>query len=364
MKVVFRVDASLEMGSGHTMRCLTLADAFEKRGHTCQFIVREQPGHLIKLIKSNGYLVHVLPVLESEHAGIGEYPHSDWLLGGQQKDSEDTLAVIDSEVCDWLIVDHYGIGASWENKLRKVSRHILVIDDLADREHNCDVLLDQNLGRSEDDYDGLVPSGCRRLIGPKYALLRPEFSEWREKSLARRRHQTELHQVLISLGGVDKHNVTGDVLDALETSSLSDSVGFTVVLGQQSPWFEKIQHQAARSRFDVKVKQGVTNMAELMSQADLAIGAAGSTSWERCCLGLPAIMLVLARNQADVASHLNELGAAVSVDASREITCYLALKLNMFQDKVFIENMVDISSALVDGRGVDRVVDSLNKVED
>ena len=364
MKFVFRVDASFEIGSGHTMRCLTLADALKDRGHDCEFIVREQPGHLIALIEEKGYLVHALPLPESVTAAPDEYVHSHWLPGGQQQDSEDTLAVLQPNGCDWLVVDHYGVGAPWETRLRKACRHVLVIDDLADRAHQCDILLDQNMGRRADDYDKLVPKECVRLIGPQYALLRPEFAKWREESLSRRRQRTELRQLLISLGGVDKDNVTGDVLDALEASSLPDSVTLTVVLGQQNPWSKQIQQQAASSRFKVTVKQGVSNMAELMSQADVAIGAAGSTSWERCCLGLPTIMLVLAENQKEVARYLTELGAAISVKVSSEDSDCLAVKLDKLRDENFLRGLVDASSRLIDGKGAERVLDRLEQVEE
>lgn len=354
MKFVFRVDASFEIGSGHTMRCLTLADALKDRGHDCEFIVREQPGHLISLIERQGYHTYVLPVFKSIKQPTSEYSHSHWLLGGEQRDSEDTLAVVKSLNCDWLIVDHYGIGATWEHQLRSDCQHILVIDDLADRPHECDLLLDQNIGRQSADYDALVPKECVRLIGPKYALLRPEFAMWREESLSRRRQRTELRQLLISLGGVDKDNVTGDVLDALEISSLPDSLTVTVVLGQQNPWHEKIQQQSASSRFKVRVKQGVSNMAELMSQADVAIGAAGSTSWERCCLGVPTIMLVLAENQRGIAQSLAEEGVAILTEVSQ-----LHEAFSLVTNGELRLAMSSKAAELNDGSGVSDIVNKL-----
>ncbi len=357
MKIVFRVDASFEIGSGHTMRCLTLADALKDGGHECEFIVREQPGHLIALIEDKGYRVHALPLAELATSSPDEYIHSHWLPGGQQQDSEDTWAVLQPNGCDWLVVDHYGVGAPWETRLRKASRHVMVIDDLADRAHECDILLDQNMGRRAGDYENLVPKACLRLIGPQYALLRPEFVVWREASLSRRRQRTELRELLVSLGGVDKDNATGDVLDALEASSLTDSVTLTVVLGQQNPWFEKIQQQAASSRFKVTVKQGVNNMAELMSQADLAIGAAGSTSWERCCLGLPTVMLVLADNQRSIARGLDKVGASVSTEVNN-----VALKVDgLTKSSLQLDSMSKNASAVCGGKGVIQLVSIMER---
>ncbi|HET7775514.1 MAG TPA: UDP-2,4-diacetamido-2,4,6-trideoxy-beta-L-altropyranose hydrolase, partial [Azospira sp.] len=291
-RVVFRVDASLDIGTGHVMRCLTLADALRRRGAECSFICRDLPGHLAETIRARQYAVALLPHLceEQEPLNAGGPPYGSWLGVSWSQDAAQTRLALAGMVADWLVADHYALDARWESGMRPVCRHLMVIDDLADRPHACDLLLDQNLGRTPGQYGALVPHGCRVLIGPEYALLRPDFAKYRRDSLMRRQ-EPALSQLLISLGGVDKFNVAGQVLDALSRLPLP-TCHLKVVLGPHSPWVEQVRQQAsAMDRVEVLVN--VDDMAALMAESDLAIGAAGTTAWERCCLGLPTITLVL-----------------------------------------------------------------------
>lgn len=315
-KIVFRCDASIQIGSGHVMRCLTLADELSRRGAECSFICRQHDGNLIKEIQQQGYKVYPLPLehdlgVESESKAI--LAHADWLASTQHRDAELSCLIVEKMTPDWLIVDHYALDESWEKKLKPYCKKIMVIDDLADRKHHCDVLLDQNFGRDAQDYAAHVNEDCKLLCGSNYALLRPEFAEWRSYSLERRQHN-KLASILINLGGVDKDNITIKILKALQTKSLFDHCSITIVMGSTSPWIEAVKQQAATIQWHTVVKVGVNNMAELMANSDLAIGAAGSTSWERCCLGLPTIMLVLADNQQIIASALEAVGAARTFD--------------------------------------------------
>ncbi len=298
-KILFRADASLEIGTGHVMRCLTLAKAL--KGAECRFVCREHEGNLIDYIRDQGFEVLALPM------GRG-----DWLGASWQEDAAQTAA---AGPCDWLVVDHYGLDASWESAMRAQATRIMAVDDLANRPHDCDLLLDQNLGRKPADYAGRVPAGCPLLLGPSFALLRPEFAAWREKSLARR--GGALKTLLITMGGVDQHNVTGDILAALKGSALPDGAEIKVIMGPHAPWLAEVRAAAAAMPWPCEVLVGVSNMAELMAGSDLAIGAAGSTSWERCCLGLPTLALVLADNQRAGAKALAAAGAAVLLGDAR-----------------------------------------------
>jgi UDP-2,4-diacetamido-2,4,6-trideoxy-beta-L-altropyranose hydrolase len=230
----------------------------------------------------------------------------------------------------------------------------MVIDDLADRPHDADLLLDQNLGRAAHDYDGLLALGTHTLIGPQYALLRPEFAQWRGYSL-QRREQAQLTQLLISMGGVDKDNVTGRVLQVLQSCKLPEDLRITVVMGPHAPWLDEVRALSARMLWPTQVLVGVSNMAHLMAESDLAIGAAGSTSWERCCLGLPTLMLVLAKNQNTSASALHEAHAAVVV------RCVDKIKNSVFdlvdQDLflVKLKSMSRAGASITDGRGASMV---------
>lgn len=321
-QVIFRVDASLQIGSGHLMRCLTLADALLQAGEaTCRFMCRENPGHCMDTIQSRGFDVHALPAKTTvQPAGQGEDhvpAHAAWLGCGWYEDAAQTIAAIAGTRPDWLIVDHYALDAAWESELRPYAERIMAIDDLADRKHDADLLLDQNLSRDGKDYGALVPAQCMLLIGPRYSLLRPEFAQLREYSL-KRRHQPQLKHLMISLGGMDTGNATGRVLDVLQQATLPDDCRITVVMGGQAPFLDTVREQAARSRWPCDVRVDVNNMAQLMADSDLAIGAAGSTSWERCCLGVPSLVVVLAPNQQHIAAALAHAGAAVSIGAAND----------------------------------------------
>ncbi|MFV1467693.1 UDP-2,4-diacetamido-2,4,6-trideoxy-beta-L-altropyranose hydrolase [Idiomarina sp. HB] len=358
MKAVFRVDASLEMGSGHVMRCLTLAGELSRRGFECSFISRRQSGDLTDTIKAHGYVVHELP--ESEITTDTYLTHGHWLKGGQQRDARETEAVLENLIPDWLVVDHYGIDEVWERQLRGYVKKILVIDDLADRKHDCDVLIDQNLGQESTMYRPLVSKGCLILTGCLYALLRSEFIDYRQSSLEYRKGKTQIDRVLVTMGGVDKDNHTEKALNALTLSTLDDKTEVKVVLGKEAPWFAEVKKQAEKSRLNVQVKSNVSNMAELMSQSDFAIGAAGSTSWERCCLGLPTLMCVLADNQRGIAEALMQSGAAVFVAEDVE---NLRLEINRFkQSSQKLELISAQAASLVDGLGTERVATEMEKI--
>lgn len=361
MKIVFRVDASLQIGSGHIMRCLTLADALRERGAQCHFICRDHPGHLIELVRQKDYSVYVLPLGQTHSPQQAGAPHAAWLGATQIQDAEACKYFLYDLHPDWLIVDHYALDIQWEEILKPLCRHLMAIDDLADRRHACELLLDQNLGRLDYDYQGLVPAHCTVMAGPKYALLRPEFAAIRDYSL-NRRTTPALHNILITMGGVDQFNVTSRVLQALKQSSLSADCGITVVMGAQSIWSEHVKLLATQMSQSVKVLVNVSNMHELMACADLAIGAAGSTSWERCCLGLPAILVELAINQREALLQLADSGAAFSVsldDLESEIN-------SIFSDPRLPGELIEMAangSKITDGKGVARV-GSMIMIED
>jgi UDP-2,4-diacetamido-2,4,6-trideoxy-beta-L-altropyranose hydrolase len=210
--------------------------------------------------------------------------------------------------------------------------------------------LDQNLGRAAHDYDGLLALGTHTLIGPQYALLRPEFAQWRAYSL-QRREQAQLKQLLITMGGVDKDNVTGRVLQALQSCELPEDLRMTVVMGPHAPWLDEVQALSTQMPWPTQVLVGVSNMAQLMAESDLAIGAAGSTSWERCCLGLPTLMLVLAENQNTSANALHEARAAVGVRSIEEIRNSVSDLVDHDLFLVKLKTMSRAGACITDGRG-------------
>lgn len=366
MKVAFRADASLQIGTGHIMRCLTLADALAAREAECVFICRPHAGNLLDLIRSKGYTAHALPNGQAPTGTDTRQPvnecapaHSHWLNATQADDGEACATILAQLQPDWLIVDHYALDARWEQALKPYYHKLLVIDDLADRTHACDLLLDQTFGRDAADYSTLVPPNCRLLCGSKYALLRPEFAALRPYSL-QRRTQPALRELLITMGGVDKDNATGQVLQALSTCPLPEDCRITVVMGATAPWFEEVRTHAENMPWPSRVLVGVTNMAQLMADSDLAIGAAGATTWERCCLGLPTAMMVLAENQIYAARLLERAGAVQTlISGPALVTQMQAFIYQATNDSGEMKRLIASASEITDGNGCERVTDRL-----
>ena len=365
MKIVFRCDASIQMGTGHVMRCLTLADALAEQGAECHFICREHSGHLLDMIRQRGHIGYGLPLKNELHPDDKSEPrlaHANWLGGTQWHDAELCSEILKTVQPDWLVVDHYALDIRWESQLRPYCKKLMVIDDLADRQHDCDILLDQTFGRDPHDYLQWTPAGCQLLCGSHYALLRPEFSQWREYSL-KRRESGQLKHVLVNLGGVDKDNLTTQLLKALQKTSLPSDCKITVVMGSTAPWVDAVEEQAALMQWPTEVKRGVSNMAELMANSDLAIGAAGSTSWERCCLGLPSIILCTAENQIKVIDMLTEAGVSVLLlpeEIEDHSSKSLNSKLMIINSKLseFISNSIKVSDGLGSYNVVHAIVES------
>lgn len=368
--IIFRTDASIQIGTGHVMRCLTLADALAAKGADCGFICRAHPGNLIEFIRAKGYVAHGLPVSGTEIGdgrldisipgeSAADLIHSNWLGADRAQDAEACASILAAQRPDWLIVDHYALDARWERALAPYYRKLMVIDDLADRPQACDLLLDQTFGRDAADYLPLVPADCRLLCGSQYALLRPEFAALRPYSL-QRRAQPALRELLITMGGVDKDNSTGQVLQALRACPLPADCRITVVMGATAPWLDEVRKQAQDMPWPTRVLVSVSDMAQLMADSDLAIGAAGATSWERCCLGVPTIMLVLADNQRKVAQGLEQSGGAKLINLGQGATTQLReLLLPLIDDPAQLLNMSDCAASVVDGSGVNAVMQQM-----
>ncbi len=341
MRAALRSDASLAIGNGHVMRCLTLAEALRRRGATVHFVCRELPGHLCEMLEERGLRVHRLPA-----AGTAESP-------GWERDAAETAAALagDGAPADWLIVDHYALDANWERVLRRHTRRLMVIDDLADRPHDCDLLLDQNLHpQAQARYASRVPPRTQLLLGPRYALLRPEFAQLRATPRA---HDGQVRRVLISFGGTDPEGYTLKALDALELAGVQ--LQADVVVGANNPHSSEIKARCAKR--GLAFHCNTSAMAGLMAQADLAIGAGGSTTWERCCLGLPAIVVAIAENQQQLSEAVGKTGAQLYLGAAGKVSVdnlRHALE-TVLRDPELLRRMRTCAQTIVDGRGTERV---------
>ena len=351
MRVVFRVDASLQMGTGHVMRCLTLALVLKENGVDVRFICRKHKGNLIDKIRSNGFNVHELEVL-LEIEVDNRLAHSHWLGATQQQDAINCIDILKAEKSDWLIVDHYALDEQWQKRLKPYYEKLMVIDDLADRKHQCDVLLDQTFGRQQEDYSAFIPEGCKLLLGSQYALLRPEFSNRREYSL-KRRTKPEFKQLLVNMGGVDIDNITEKIIRELESCVLPNDIKIVIVMGGSAPHLEDVRIKTDSLPYKTEVKVDVDNMAEIMADSDMAIGAAGSTTWERCCLGLPTIQLLTADNQKTVFKLLSKGGIVKDLNSIEKLPKYI----EEFKSKLGRSSL--LSSKVCDGHGVNRVMQYL-----
>lgn len=355
MQVVIRADASARMGTGHIARCLTLAIALRERGASVAFVSRMHEGHQSSLVEDRGFDVSRLPLREVE--GDADSTDATWAGAQWEVDADETLQAIGrlGEV-HWLVVDHYGIDHRWEARVRPSAKRVLVIDDMANRRHDCDLLLDQNLVASmRTRYDALVGESCVLMLGPAYALLQPGFRELRLSVSPR---AGAIRRLLISFGGADTDNLTGRALAAFLGLHRPD-VRVDVVLGPANQWGPELLEQSA-AHANVAIHSSLPTLAPLMAEADLAIGASGTTSWERLCLGLPSIVVTLAPNQRPIAEALGESDLARYLGPAESVTEQsLASALGVLLEHGLSADWSRRCLAVVDGRGVDRVVAAL-----
>jgi UDP-2,4-diacetamido-2,4,6-trideoxy-beta-L-altropyranose hydrolase len=351
MNITFRADASTQIGVGHVMRCLTLANALQKRDVQTVFICRHLPQYLESILISSGHQVLRLNSAPNSDP-LDDLPQSKLLGVSQHQDAAETIAALDNVKLDWIIVDHYGIDARWETSLRAKASRIMAIDDTADRMHDCDVLLDQNFYLNADKrYVGKVPPTCALLLGPRYALLRDEFRVWRTKTNPR---TGPVKKILVFFGGMDAGNHTGRTIEVL-SQICGTEIAVDVVIGAEHSQLQEINSQCLQYNFNCHVE--TSRMAELMSNADFCIGAGGSATWERCSVGLPSLIVSLANNQIEITSALDSFGACQYLGsqsvANNATMRHAILEILRNPDRPF--TMSTKAFSLVDGLGVDRL---------
>ncbi len=342
------------------MRCLVLADALRERGAECQFICREHEGNLLEQIRQRGFAAYGLPICVGG-IGLPDYNNEDnssqitWSGTDWSTDAAQTKLGAGERAVDWLIVDHYALDARWERLMRPICRHLMVIDDIANRPHHCDLLVDQNY-EDEERYKEFVAINCRLLLGPRYALLRPEYAEHRA---SKNFEPKSISRVLIYFGGSDPQDLTGTTLKALSTPRLS-KLEVDIVVGANYVHSGSLrQHSLLRGK--TTVYQPRVHLADLMASADIAIGAGGVTNWERMCLGLPSLVVTVAENQTPISEILNQSGAIRLIGKSGEVTesHISAALLDEIQSRRYI-NRIAPAMASCDGLGVARVLSAMD----
>jgi UDP-2,4-diacetamido-2,4,6-trideoxy-beta-L-altropyranose hydrolase len=356
MKVVFRVDASSSIGTGHLMRCLSLAEALRDRGVETQFICRAHKGHLISLLQKKAMPVTILPDTVNSIETV-DADYDAWLGSTQEEDAKQSIAALSGEKPDWLVIDHYGLDVEWEQQLRPHTNKLMVIDDLANRRHDCDILLDQNYSSDgKSRYAELVNKACKQLLGPHYALLPHEYAIYRKIMSVR---DGKVGRVLVYFGGSDPHNMTGLALEALSSPELCH-LEVDVVIGPNNPHIKALEIQS-RNRPRTTIYGSRPHLADLMVQADLAIGAGGTSTWERMCLGLPTLIISIAENQLPASISLAEakLIHYAGHYSSIKINNLIQLLLNLIDDEKRLLELAIQNQVHVDGLGVLRLVEMI-----
>lgn len=323
LKVVFRADAASHIGSGHIMRCLTLAIELKTRGVNCRFICRQLGGNLVDYISENGFETIVLPAESIQYKeSLGNEPdsavHANWLSVDWDVDANETVNALAGSKVDCLIVDHYALDERWESAVRVACRRIVAVDDLADRRHECDILVDPGIEPDlEAKYRDLTPTNCLRLVGPQYAMLRPEFDD-AKLNLARRAENIRPGKIVVGFGGSDRDLSTLMCLEVIERIAPADTKIDVIISITNESKAQIIQFCEYRSRFKCHI--ATNNLASIFANADLAIGSGGGVTYERLYLRLPSIVKIVAENQRAPLEYMHSMGLIEIYDDPSELS--------------------------------------------
>lgn len=357
---LFRVDSSYTLGSGHVHRCLALASVLAKKGCDCVFVCQSLLGNCVDLIQNNGFIVIIIDSIETKYFDENNLNNSISSNSRRNEfckyDAKITLEAIGDRKFDWLVIDHYALDECWEKKLRQKVKKILVIDDLANKNHDCDILLDQNLVENyKERYTSRVPLKSTLLLGPEYNLLKQDYPNLRHLASIRTK---PIKRVLINFGG-------GDTLSLIKLTieALSDLNKKNIILDLVVPKIQKkeiIDIISKKTLKKINFHHNINSLAKLMLLADLAIGACGVSSWERCSLNLPSLFVSIADNQVPIAKQLQNLGVGLWLGNSSEITKKKMLKAlkDTFANN-YLENWSSNCKNIVDGKGSFRVASIL-----
>lgn len=362
MRVLIRADASVAIGTGHILRCAALAEKFVRRGDDVIFICREQDGHLSDFLRrEKGFAVVTLPFTKSVESDFhhSHVPHASWLGVTPLQDAAETSDVIHRVASvDLFIIDHYAIDAEWESVIKPQVKKMFVIDDLADRAHVADVLLDQNYyHHSVARYEKLVPVACQKLLGPKYALLPPHFMDVKKNASVVDFNQ---RQLFVFFGGSDPEGVTLKAVEALKSLSWQENEHIEVLVGPLNPHREAIKKLCAGFT-PIHLQLEWVDVAKILNQSQMFLGAGGVVTWERSFFGIPSVVVATAQNQIQIAKEYAEVGAQVYLGFWQDVTVQdikKAVSL-LWTDKVEQEKQRLLSQRTVDGHGLDRVMSAL-----
>lgn len=347
-----RADAGTKIGTGHVMRCFALAESLKRKFNDVFFVSNQIAGNLSDFLEKKGFKAYCIRGYTHIEGNKLRYSEKKRIL---ESDAEQCIEIIKShpDKKSWLIIDHYGIDEIWEKKFCPYVEKIIVIDDLANRRHDCDLLVEQNLYRNMNSrYEKLIPPKCVLLLGPKYALLRSEFKKNRKKL----KRKNTLRRLLISFGGSDLTNETSKVLHAVKF--LKPKCKIDVVAGNANKNKNSIKRLCDNIPSASFYCQ-IDNIAELMANADLAIGGGGSMTWERCCMGLPAIVSILSENQRELTEEVARIGCVINLGWANSLTPLDYVKAIKSLNNETLRKMSRQCLELVDGEGSCRVANEI-----
>ncbi len=356
---VIRADVNVSIGIGHVMRCLALAEWLQEY-RVVPVLLTKYKNELIKnkVLELGGDFV-LLP--EQNESPSATYAHSKWLNGTEEQDAAASVTKVNNLISYcydkeplFIMVDHYALAAPWEKLLEKISP-VLVLDDLSDRPHSCTWLVDQTVGKNADSYKSLISDTTTSFIGTHYALLRKEFAE--QATTFNRSFKRQNIKVLITLGGTDKNNDSIKILTFMESCKKFPYLEVVIVTGSSNPNLHDIQ-KYIENLPNVKLLVDIKEMANLMKLSDICIGAAGSTSWERCVMSLPTLTVVIAENQKTIASNLAAKNATINLGliSKLSINFFLEKFERLRTEQELYESLFQNSYKLCDGLGCKRII--------
>lgn len=351
--ILFRVDSSPDIGIGHIIRCLSLADSLKRKGVNSQFICRSHIGSLHRLISDKGYKVHLLPGQNTTIiADTNDTPtkYETWLGTSPCNDAHETIDIILKlpEQVDTLCLDHYGINQEWCELIRPYAKRLLAIDDLANRFLDCDWILNQSPQAIPSDYHCLTPKQCLKLVGAQFALVNSDIYAFRTASLARKKRD-KVSTALIAFGGGDPDNYSE------KSALIARNLGYNalIIATEAFPYLSQLE-QLSRSdnKVELHINISPTQVGKLISDSDIAFGAAGGGALERCCLGLPTFTLLTAKNQTEQFNALLNANAIIPLEQDK----LQSNTIKKILKNIHLNQVTKAAAELIDGEGINRVV--------
>jgi len=327
-----RVDASPEIGIGHIMRCLTLAQELKNNFDKIIFLTRKDSGDFTETIMKNEFEVIFIPT-------------------NNDSDIIKNIVTTNSENKNFLLIDHYDVDSNFESSLKNIFEKIFVIDDLANRKHDCDLLIDQNYYRDLNHrYEKLIQNDTITLLGSKYAIIRPEFRNINKKTIKK---NSQIKKILVSFGGSDPTNECKKALDAL-CSIENNQFEIVAIVGIYNNKFEQLK-KLYEKYSNIKIYRHVNDLSQLMLNSDLFIGAGGTTTWERFYMGLPSIVTIISDDQKESIEFLSDMGHVINLGLAKNVTMKTYIQTLQKPNSDLIYNMSINNQKLVDGNGSNRI---------